>query len=50
MPEYRYEFNRQTSTMTIWKGDKRVLIAADVTQRRQAKNLFQRYIEERRVS
>lgn len=47
MPEYTYDFNKQTSTMVIWKGDRRVLISADVTQRKQAKILFQRYMEER---
>ena len=50
MPEYTYDFNRQTSTMVIWKGDRKVLISADITQRRQAKILFQRYMEERNVN
>ena len=49
MPEYAYDFNKQTSTMVIWEGNKRILIAADITQRRQAKILFQRYLEERKV-
>lgn len=50
MPEYTYDFNRQTSTMVIWKGNRRILIASDITQRRQAKILFQRYVEERQVN
>lgn len=50
MPEYTYDYNRQTSTLIIWKGDRRILIAADITQRRQAKILFQRYVEERKVN
>lgn len=49
MPEYTYDYNRQTSTLIIWKGDRRVLIAADVTQRKQAKILFQRFLEEKRL-
>lgn len=50
MPEYTYDFNRQTSTMVIWEGNRRILIAADITQRRQAKILFQMYVEERKVN
>lgn len=50
MPEYTYDFNKQTSTMVIWMGDRKVLISADVTQHRQAKILFQRYMEERKVN
>lgn len=50
MPEYTYDFNKQTSTMVIWKGDRKVLISADITQRRQAQILFQRYVEERKVN
>lgn len=50
MPEYAYDFNKQTSTMVIWKGDRKILIAADITQRRQARILFQRYVEERNVN
>lgn len=50
MPEYTYDFNKQTSTMVIWKDGKKVLISADITQRRQAKILFQRYVEERKAN
>lgn len=50
MPVYTYDFNRQTSTMVIWQGNRKVLIAADITQRRQAKILFQRYMEERKAN
>lgn len=50
MPEYTYDYNRQTSTLIIWKGNRRVLIAADVTQLRQAKILFQKYVEEKRLN
>lgn len=49
MPEYTYDYNRQTSTLIIWKGDRKVLVSADVTQRRQAKILFQKYMEEKRL-
>ena len=50
MPEYTYDFNKQTSTMVIWQGNRRVLISEDITQRKQAKILFQRYLEEREVN
>jgi len=36
--------------MVIWQGNRRVLISEDITQRRQAKILFQRYLEEREVN
>lgn len=49
MPEYTYDYNRQLSTLIIWKGNRKVLISADVTQRKQAKILFQRYVEERSI-
>lgn len=49
MPEYTYDYNRQTSTLIIWKGDRKVLVSADVTQRKQAKILFQRFLEEKRL-
>ena len=50
MPEYTYDFNKQTSTMVIWKGDRKILIVADIIQRRQARILFQRCMEERKVN
>lgn len=50
MPEYTYDYNRQSSTLIIWQGNRKVLISADVTQRKQAKILFQRYLEEREVN
>lgn len=49
MPEYTYDYNRQSSTLIIWQGNRKVLISADVTQRKQARILFQRYVEEREV-
>ena len=49
MPEYTYDYNRQTSTLIIWEGNRKVLISADITQRRQARILFQRYLEERKI-
>lgn len=50
MPEYTYDYNRQLSTLIIWQGNRKVLISADVTQHKQAKILFQRYVEEREVN
>lgn len=50
MPEYTYDFNKSENTMTIWSGTKKICIMHDITQRKQAKILFQRYMEEREVS
>ena len=49
MPEYTYSINKLTSTMTIWYGNRRVCIMSDVTQRKQAKILFQNYVTERKL-
>ena len=50
MPEYTYSINRPTSTMTIWYGTRKICIMNDITQPKQAKILFQRYLEEREVN
>lgn len=50
MPEYTYSINRPTSTMTIWYGTRKICIMNDITQRKQAKILFQRYLEEREAN
>lgn len=52
MPEYTYDVNRCTSTMTIWEfterqGKRTLCIITDVTQRKQAKRLFENYVREK---
>lgn len=47
MPEYTYDFNRQRSMVTVWCGTRRVFIMYDVTQRKQAKRLFDEYVREK---
>ena len=49
MNKYTYDFSRKDSTMTIFEGKHILCIMHDITQPKQAKILFQRYVEEREV-
>lgn len=48
-PKYTYEFNRQQSILTIWKDERTLCIMHDVTQRSQAKYLFNKYVLEMEI-
>lgn len=48
MTGYSYNVNRITNIMTILQGERKLRIISDVTQRRQAKHLFEEFIEEHR--
>jgi hypothetical protein len=45
MTGYSYNVNKMTSIMTIFKGERKLCIISDVTQRKQAKHLFEEFLD-----